>query len=91
MAIRSIQRALATAENVPLRRCDLALAYQAANRIDEAIACYNRALEINPTFTRAHAELAQLLHEQGQTEAAQKHFLAAGLSVPVVSEQQHPS
>ncbi len=58
LAIRSIQRALATAEAVPLRRCDLALAFSAAHRYDEAIACYRRALELNPQFNRAHRNWA---------------------------------
>lgn len=82
LAIRSIQRALATAEAVPLRRCDLALAFVAANRYDEAIACYRRALELNPQFNRAHQELGELLCQLGRKEEARSHFQAAGLPLP---------
>ncbi|MDX1963981.1 MAG: tetratricopeptide repeat protein [Pirellulales bacterium] len=60
LAIRCLQRALATAEMVPQRRCDLAVAYAGAGRTDEAIACYRRALELLPGYERATVELAKL-------------------------------
>lgn len=82
LAIRSIQRALSTAEAVPLRRCDLALAFAAADRHDEAIACYRRALELNPQFSRAHQELGELLWKLGRKSEARSHFQAAGLPLP---------
>lgn len=82
MAIRSIQRALSTAEAVPLRRCDLALAFAAAERYDEAIASYRRALELNPQFNRAHQELGELLWKLDRHEEARPHFQAAGLPLP---------
>jgi tetratricopeptide (TPR) repeat protein/ADP-heptose:LPS heptosyltransferase len=82
LAIRSLQRALSTAEAVPLRRCDLALAFAAAERHDEAIASYRRALELNPQFNRAHQELGELLWKLNRHAEARPHFQAAGLSLP---------
>ncbi len=93
LAIRSIQRALATAEAVPLRRCDLALAFVAANRYDEAIACYRRALELNPQFIRAHQELGELLWNLNRKDEASTHFQAAVYlyrqATPFPPRQQH--
>ncbi len=84
LAIRSLQRALSTAEAVPLRRCDLALAFAAGGRYDEAIASYRRALELNPQFNRAHQELGELLWKLDRKEEARSHFQAAGLPFPGV-------
>jgi tetratricopeptide (TPR) repeat protein len=82
LAIRSIQRALSTAEAVPLRRCDLALAFATGERYEEAIASYRRALELNPQFNRAHQELGELLCKLNRKEEARPHFQAAGLPFP---------
>ncbi|MGC4002998.1 MAG: tetratricopeptide repeat protein [Pirellulales bacterium] len=67
-----------------MRRCDLALAFRAAGRVDEAIASYRRALEILPTYDRAHSELAETLLAAGRSDEARPHLVAAQTTAPTV-------
>jgi len=46
-------------------------------RTDEAIANYERAVELYPLYGKAHANLAELLARLGRTEEAIEHYEAA--------------
>lgn len=82
LAIRSIRRALSIVENVPVRRCDLALALAAAGRYDEAIQSFVRAIEIDPKLYRAHFEYGQLLARLGRHDEAAARFETAAALEP---------
>ena len=45
-------------------------AYRALHRISEAVACYRRALELNPDYAEAHNNLGIALKDQGQLDEA---------------------
>jgi len=56
-AIEHIQRAIALQGNECLFHNNLGEAYNALCRIPEALACYRRALELNPHYALAHSSL----------------------------------
>jgi len=59
---------------------NMAIAYTKLNRHEEAIRCYRRALEVQPSLSGAHYGLAYLLLNRGDHEGATTHlesFLAA--------------
>ena len=53
-------------ENAALYHNNLAEAYNALHRIPEAVACYRRALELQPDFAEGHSNLGNALHNQGK-------------------------
>jgi tetratricopeptide (TPR) repeat protein len=59
---------------------NMAIAYTRLNRLDEAIRCYRRALEVQPSLSGAHYGLAYLLLKRGDRTGAESHldtFLAS--------------
>lgn len=54
--------------------------YRESGRVDDAIAAYERALELGPATTAAYLSLGALLHENGSRERALEVF-QAGLEV----------
>ncbi len=71
---------------------DLQIAYllgQDPNRINEAIAAYEHALDLEPTWDAGWANLAVLLHRQGNTETAIDYLLRAHSIFPLSSYQLH--
>ncbi len=64
---------------------NMAIAYTKLNRHDEAIRCYRRALEVQPSLSGAHYGLAYLLLRRGDRTGAESHldaFLATPPSGP---------
>jgi Tfp pilus assembly protein PilF/ADP-heptose:LPS heptosyltransferase len=55
---------------------NLGAAFQAAHRLEPAIDCYRRALEIAPDLVQAHGNLAAALMEMDQDEAAEREYRA---------------
>ena len=53
---------------------NLGAAYQKLKRIDEAVACYRRALELNPNNAEAHNNLGVALQGRGDMAAAEACF-----------------
>jgi Flp pilus assembly protein TadD len=53
---------------------NMAIAYSKTGRIDEAIRCYRRALEIDPESSGAHYGVAYLLLRRGDRRAAANHL-----------------
>ncbi len=45
--------------------------------MDEAVACYRRALELKPDFAEAHGNLGSALVELGDLQGAEQSFRAA--------------
>jgi tetratricopeptide (TPR) repeat protein len=59
---------------------NMAIAFSRTGRLDEAVNCYRRALDIQPQLAGAHYGLAFLLLKRGDVPAAQlqlEQFLAA--------------
>lgn len=55
---------------------NMAIAYSRQARIDEAIRCYKRALELQPALAGAHYGLAFLLIKRGDRDEAAQHLEA---------------
>jgi tetratricopeptide (TPR) repeat protein len=56
---------------------NLGSAFQSRGRLDEAINCYRRALQINPEYFSAHNNLGLALQSQGRLDEAVSHWLYA--------------
>ena len=54
-----------------------ALQHQQAGRLDEALACYRRAIERRPDFAQAHNNLGNVLRDQGRLAEAVAAFQTA--------------
>ena len=44
--------------------------FKEQGKLDEAAACFRRALELNPDFVGAHSNLGNVLEEQGRLDEA---------------------
>ena len=53
-----------------------------AVEIEEALAAYRRALELDPEHADAHLNLGRLLHEDGKLPEAEAHYRAAAAADP---------
>jgi tetratricopeptide (TPR) repeat protein len=67
----------------------LGMALGRLNRFEEAIDNFNKALEINPLFDQAHANLAATLSMKGDKEGAAESFMRALDINPQLSPQVH--
>jgi protein O-GlcNAc transferase len=80
-AVASLQQAnqLAEQQGQPSAEAlnDLGNALRQLERNEEAVTHYRRALEVQPGFPPAHANLANLLAEQGRTEEARQAYREA--------------
>ncbi len=63
-----------------------ALAHMRAGQVAEARAAYESAIALQPRYVRAHHNLAALLDEVGEHEAAEAHFRAAIAADPNAAE-----
>jgi tetratricopeptide (TPR) repeat protein len=69
------QRHLEMSQNNPDLHYRLGVLYMNAGRYEDAAACFNFALQINPTFSRAAAKLAVCLFETGRVDEAMKRIM----------------
>jgi tetratricopeptide (TPR) repeat protein len=53
---------------------NMAIAYSKTARLDDAIRCYRRALELDPQLSGAHYGLAFLLLKRSDTVGAERHL-----------------
>jgi tetratricopeptide (TPR) repeat protein len=53
---------------------NMAIAFSKVGRVDEAIRCYKRTLEIDPGSSGSHYGLAFLLLKRGDNDAASEHL-----------------
>jgi tetratricopeptide (TPR) repeat protein len=56
---------------------NLGSALRSKGRLNEAVECYNRALQINPDYAEAHNNLGSILRVQGRLDEAISHFCQA--------------
>ena len=64
---------------------NMAIAYSRLGQLEEAVRCYRRALELDPSLSGAHYGLGFLLIKKGESAEAQEHlekFLAAAHGSP---------
>ena len=47
-----------------------AIALKDQGKLDEAVACYRRALELKPDYAEAHSNLGNALKDQGKLDEA---------------------
>ncbi|MBI4937962.1 MAG: tetratricopeptide repeat protein, partial [Nitrosomonadales bacterium] len=69
-AAELINRAIRAAPGNPDFHNALGAVNQALKRTDEAVACYRKALALDPAFAEAHRNLGDALREQGRLEEA---------------------
>lgn len=75
-AIKLAEKYIADEEN-SIHYARLAKVYASGNHIDEAIATYQRAIDLNPGDANIHQELAQMYLRKEDFEAAEKSFREA--------------
>ena len=84
-ALTSYRLALRDRPNDPKILQNMAIAFTKTGRLDDAIRCYRRALEVAPQLSGSHYGLAFLLLKRNDPAGAEKHlqaFLAAPPSGP---------
>ena len=67
----------------------LGLSLEAADRVDEAVSHYRRALELYPNFANAHYNLGNALGRQGKLDQAISHFRRALSLNPNYAQAHH--
>jgi tetratricopeptide (TPR) repeat protein len=75
-ALTSYRLALRDRPNDPKILQNMAIAFSRTNRLDDAVRCYKRALEVAPDLSGAHYGLAFLLLKRGDNEGAAEHLRA---------------
>lgn len=65
---------------------NMAIAYSRTGRLEDAIRCYRRALEVDPSLSGAHYGLAFLLLKRGDAMGAEYH-LEAFLAHPPAGQE----
>ena len=72
-ALTSYRLALRDRPNDPKILQNMAIAFSKTGRLDDAIRCYRRSLEIAPELSGSHYGLAFLLLKRNDRTAAEKH------------------
>ena len=67
---------------------NMAIAYTRTSRIEDAVRCYRRALEIQPRLSGAHYGLAFLLLRRGDRGGAEEHLRAFLTETPEGSDAE---
>jgi Flp pilus assembly protein TadD len=67
---------------------NMAIAYSKTGRMDEAVRCYRRALELDPQLSGAHYGLAFLLLKRGDALGAERHLNAFLANPPRSAEAE---
>jgi tetratricopeptide (TPR) repeat protein len=77
-AIIYIRKALQFRPSDPASaHCNLGLALRGKGLPDEAISCYQRAIELKPSFAEAYCNLGYALQEKGRTDDAMTYLVKA--------------
>ena len=76
-AVHYLQDAIQVAPETPAFHNNLANAYKATGKIDEAFMHYHEALRLKPTYPEAHNNLGALLYRLGNYDQAIEHFQKA--------------
>ena len=76
-AIQLLGRAITLDERIPDLHCNIAEAYRALGRLDEAIDHHQRALQLEPEYIEARCNLGNALLQKGKLTAAAAQFQQA--------------
>ncbi len=77
VGVDCLGRALALTPHVPVLHRYLGLCYRAMGKLDETIARYRRALELQPDYVEALCSLGNALEEQGDRDEAEACYRRA--------------
>ena len=75
-ALTSYRLALRDQPNDPRILQNMAIAFSKIGRLDDAVRCYRRALELEPELAGAHYGLGFLLLRRGDRSGAEQHLEA---------------
>jgi tetratricopeptide (TPR) repeat protein len=87
-AIDAARRAVALDPESTVGVLNLAFAYQAAKRIDDAATGFKRVLELDPGNVKALAGLAETQYQQGSREQALASYQRAAVAAPTFASIQ---
>ena len=87
-ALTSYRLALRDQPNDPKILQNMAIAFSKTGRLDEAIRCYRRSLELDPRLAGAHYGLAFLLLKRSDVNGAARHLEAFLAQPPRGSEAE---
>jgi tetratricopeptide (TPR) repeat protein len=73
-ALTSYRLALRDQQDDPKVLQNMAIAFSKTGRLDEAVRCYRRALDLEPGLSGAHYGLAFLLKKRGDIKGAIEHL-----------------
>jgi len=73
-ALTSYRLALRDQPDDPKVLQNMAIAFSKTGRLDEAVRCYRRALDLEPRLSGAHYGLAFLLLKRGDEKGAEEHL-----------------
>ena len=73
-ALTSYRLALRDQPDDPKVLQNMAIAFSKTGRLDEAVRCYRRALELEPRLSGAHYGIAFLLIKRGDTAGGMEHL-----------------
>ena len=95
-AIDVFTRAARLRPDIPDIQNNLAVAYQGLGAVDAAVRAYRSAIDLNPDFDLAHANLARLLESAGRFAEAEISLLrpadqARGIGLPPAAGSRAPA
>ena len=67
---------------------NMAIAFSKTGRLEDAVRCYRRALDLDPELSGAHYGLAFLLLKRGDATGAEEHLSAFLARAPRSSEAE---
>ncbi len=89
-AIECFQHALSRSKNIPDTHLELAVLYERRHRLDEALACINECLRIQPAYSEAQimkARLLRRLKDEAGCDAILRAIIANEEAHPLVRSQ----
>ena len=87
-AVEHLRKAIALNDRVPQCHFNIALAYFALGRLQDAKGHYQRALALNPNYAEAHNNLGSVLLTQGRPDEAIAQFQRSLALKPSLFEAQ---
>jgi tetratricopeptide (TPR) repeat protein len=75
-ALTSYRLALRDRPSDPRILQNMAIAFSRTGRLEDAVRCYRRALDLDPDLSGAHYGLAFLLLKRGDATGAEEHLMA---------------
>ncbi len=87
-ALTSYRLALRDRPSDPRILQNMAIAFSKTGRLEDAVRCYRRALDLEPTLSGAHYGLAFLLLKRGDNSGAEEHLASFLAHAPRSSEAE---